>query len=236
MKLSSVFALVSLTFCSAGSWQAPLRPHPPPACSEHLFLVSSNFPLTPICSSPPYPPPALLAFHEVLCFSCSDCQPPTWPQIQALILPDPKADGDVEHWGGVGMACGPPQPGGSQGRKEGSCLTHLELGSRGATAFPPSPFLEGIAAQLVHPPFLKGRDALSCFQFPGRQLLGKLWKCWSWQECPAQHQVLAAHGKLGSVSHPPRDRGSPGSSSCPFVLLSITVWQCPGHREWCCGN
>lgn len=106
---------------------------------------------------------------------------------------------------------------GSPGQ-EGSCPPHLKLGSRGAMAFHPSPLLEGIAAQLVHPPFLKGRDAPSCLlpwhklQFPGRQLLGELRKKrWSWQNCAARHQVV---GALWSpppqpVSHPSGYRGAP---------------------------
>lgn len=107
------------------------------------------------------------------------------------------------------------------------------------------PLLEGIAAQLVHPPFPKGSAALSCFQFPGRQLLGKHWKCWSWQGCPAHHQAVAAPLPQ-AVSHPSGDRGTLGASpahlSCSaslrgvlgtgMVLWALTLPQVPpwGHR------
>lgn len=84
-----------------------------------------------------------------------------------------------------------------------------DLGSRRSVAFHPSPLLEGIAAQLVHPRFLKGSDALSCLpprhqlQFPGRQPLGNRWKCWSWQDCTAHHQVVGSQRSLPPqpVSH-----------------------------------
>lgn len=77
------------------------------------------------------------------------------------------SDGEMQGWLLPFRSLGEPWAGGSRSLQ-------LELSSRGDMAFPLPPSLEGIegiAAQLGHPPFLKGTDVPSClgtrFHFQG---------------------------------------------------------------------
>lgn len=239
MKISNVFALISLTFCSAGSWQAPLRPHPPPACSEHIFLVSSNFPLTHLFFSSL---PTTCSFFLLLCwlsmksfaFPAVTVSPICGLESRHCSFLTPEqmemwSTGEVWEWLVPLHSLEDPREG-------GSCLPHLELGSRGATAFHPSPFLEGIAAQLVHPPFLKGKGCPFLLPVSRETAAGKALEVLELAGMPSPTSHSGSSQEAGVSVPPIRGQRDPWSSSCPFVLLSITVWQFPGHRECCCEN
>lgn len=123
----------------------------------------------------------------------------------------------------------PSTASGSPGQ-EGSCPPHLDPSSRGATAFHPSPSLEGVTAQLGRPPFLKGSDAPFCLGTRSSFQGGSHWE--SGGSAGAGRIVQLNVGQWvprGSpppqpVSHPSGDRGpcSPGEqllSLCPARQL-----------------